>query len=345
LINNIFLIGYYGYDNAGDELLLEKSIALLKEVYPGSGLTILHRKNFFSDHQYINRFSPLSIFKAAKNSDLVVFGGGGLFQDLTSKKSFLYYYALLVLAIFFKKPVYLLAQGVTPLKSRFLTFLFKLSFKGITNFSVRDKASYYYLSDNLGFPKPKLFLAADLSYIDKQPLKYIPKKITKKINLGISFRAADISKANQNILTKFIKNHLNEKSLFFDTASGQDSSAFQELLNKKTKLKNLNLFELLTKEKKAKPKVDIFIAMRYHSLILASLLNTPFLALVYDEKVKSLAQDLGQEYIDLRADFDLAEIEDKYQNIITDYVLYQKKLLLNTNNLITRAVRLKNLWK
>ena len=67
--------------------------------------------------------------------------------------------------------------------------------------------------------------------------------------------------------------------------------------------------------------------MRYHVCVWASLKGIPFLALAYDDKVKNLAIELKQEYVDLRLPHLSKQIFlDKYNRMNDSYSLFQKEM-------------------
>ena len=52
-----------------------------------------------------------------KDSELIISGGGSLLQDVTSKRSLLYYLSIIGLGKFFGKKVMLFAQGIGPIRA------------------------------------------------------------------------------------------------------------------------------------------------------------------------------------------------------------------------------------
>jgi len=109
-------------NNYGDEMLFRSTIKLLKEVgveelnllFPKAG----SRKIGGIMIKHVPRNSPIKIAKALKTSDIVIGGGGNIFQDETSNRSFLYYKCLVSTALFYKKPVYLLGHGIGKINSK-----------------------------------------------------------------------------------------------------------------------------------------------------------------------------------------------------------------------------------
>ncbi len=325
------LIGYYGFNNAGDEILLYKSIQLIIKTDPSAHFNILYNnpqnikpaKIALPVNQYnlINRWSKKEIFTAIRKSDKVVFAGGGLFQDTTSAKSFLYYFGLMTLSISLGKKVYFLSQGIGPIRRIYLKKPFQAMLKLVKNISVRDQFSYDFLI-NLKYPKKRLFLASDLAfYVDKLPNSIFDKNGA----IGISFRPTDISGSNLQILEQFLMNLKEPEKVFFHLQIPDDYCAFKEFCSIPIK-STYELEQYLKETKPINENLKLVIGMRYHSLVYAGLMQVPFLALGYDQKVINLAIDLGQEYIDLRKPILLKEFIDKYDKISNNLGEYQKKL-------------------
>ena len=140
-------VGYYGYGNFGDELLLKAIRRILKNIgfntveilYPDSQFPIAGVKVY-------KRFSAIEVIPAIKKTNLVVFGGGGLFQDVTSFRSFLYYYTIAKISIFFKKPVVFLGTSFGPLRRNLSRLLIGDIVKSkYTFFLPRDRVSMRYI--------------------------------------------------------------------------------------------------------------------------------------------------------------------------------------------------------
>jgi len=112
------LMGYYGFNNSGDEALLHSMVSNLREEKPDARLLVLSKIPEETQKNYgvysINRYNILKIKKELKRSHLFIFGGGSLIQDVTSDKSLWYYLNMLKLAIKAKIPVMLYANGIGP---------------------------------------------------------------------------------------------------------------------------------------------------------------------------------------------------------------------------------------
>src|SRR5690554_5293072 len=144
----IILFGYYGFGNLGDELFIEYFIDLLKQRFSAHPLIILvnnPREYETKDGvEYVSRWSFWRLLKLFKKGDLLIGGGGSIFQDLTGKKSLLYYVALLRLARFKKTRIILAGQGFGPLSPWGERLTAKILNK-VDVISCRDPVSVKYL--------------------------------------------------------------------------------------------------------------------------------------------------------------------------------------------------------
>jgi len=346
LNKQITLIGYYGFQNAGDEWLLHKSIQFIKAHFPLKIIHILYNTpdiapNYLSDPaiQMINRWSIKDIIKSFSVSEYIIFGGGGLFQDSTSARSFYYYLFLLFLAVIFKKQILFWGQGIGPIHRFWLKTLFKILIKKVAYISVRDQYSYDVMI-NWNYPKNHLALTSDLAFLYETPSLNLKPAWSPKARIGISFRSSAIPKKSLLILNQFFESFPKEQCIFLEMHTPNDTQAIQHLMSAQFNTTiNMN-HHILSHEQLPYP-ISLIIGCRFHALVYASLHNIPFLALVYDEKVKSLAITLGQEYIDLRQEnISLEQIQKKYMLIVKNFLIYQEKLIKQTQVLIQKATLL-----
>ncbi len=162
-MKKIFLIGFYGYGNYGDDLLLKSFLQILNEI-KFDGIIFLPVENDLEfDEEYIfqiitvSRFNFYEIRKTIKDSDVIMFGGGNLFQSETSYRSFMYYYYIAHLGEKFNKTILLLSQGFG---------------------SFKEKRSLQKLKKILSYPKLYANLRDETSYV-------FATKYNKNISLGV----------------------------------------------------------------------------------------------------------------------------------------------------------------
>ncbi|MDK2893269.1 MAG: hypothetical protein PWQ21_71 [Thermotoga sp.] len=140
-----FLWGYYGFDNFGDELMFKACVNLLKELGFGTIYTPLPKGKKSMGITSVDRYS-LKILSLLKKSQVSIAGGGGLFQDVTSFRSLLYYCSLSKASLLMNKPLIFFGNSVGPLRRKLSKKLVWDVFKDKrTVFIARDPASYRYI--------------------------------------------------------------------------------------------------------------------------------------------------------------------------------------------------------
>ena len=145
----VALAGYYGFGNLGDELLAEASIAALLRCGVDRGEIVLmsaapegckqKRKKFGVD--CVNRWKISQVCRALRQSKTLLLGGGGLFQDVSSLRSCLYYWWLVRMACFCGAVPWALGQSVGPLSTRIGRRLTRDALSRCRVLQVRDTAS------------------------------------------------------------------------------------------------------------------------------------------------------------------------------------------------------------
>lgn len=115
-IVRLLISGYYGFENFGDEALLAALLANLRDydvtVLSGHPEATTDMHGVPAVHRYRGALGAIA------RTDALIFGGGGLLQDRTSRRSLAYYTALIHAAKLFRKQVVLLGQSLGPLTSR-----------------------------------------------------------------------------------------------------------------------------------------------------------------------------------------------------------------------------------
>ena len=86
----LLLAGYFGFDNAGDEAIFEALVENFRRLHPGVRLTALVQGEETARRlgvETVPRKDVGAVWKALRQNDLFVLGGGGLFQDVTGPGS------------------------------------------------------------------------------------------------------------------------------------------------------------------------------------------------------------------------------------------------------------------
>src|SRR5450830_146125 len=94
LLMKIALSGYYGFDNAGDEALLNAITSSIRRLAPDAEFVVFSGSPEKTASQHGIRAvyykSPASVWRELRDADLLISGGGSIFQDVTSARSLPY---------------------------------------------------------------------------------------------------------------------------------------------------------------------------------------------------------------------------------------------------------------
>lgn len=329
----IFLAGYYGFKNLGDEILLYKIIQDISKKFFQANFFIWtgnkeFTKNFFSSFPIntVDRFSLEETISSIKDCDIVVSGGGGLIQEYYGIKienlfkDFGYHVPSYAIPPFlgkiFGKKVFYWALGHGPVFSEEGKIFSRWFYSLADIITVRDKYSYFAIKELC--PEAKLFLDID-PLLDMDFLKF--KVLEKKDSvLGVSLRKwfieEDIFKKVKDVLIRLLREKENLKILLIPCDLKEDleiTSALKEALASKNVLeaKVKDPFEVVS----AISSCSWFLGMRLHSLIVAYKLGIPVLSLSYDIKTAEFCEEVGLDYLKV-TDFSEGELYFKLKNLI-----------------------------
>ncbi len=302
----VLISGYYGFENLGDDLILRVLVDALK--VRGYVITVLSQNPALTRRDFgvhaIYRMRPLDILEAMANTDFLISGGGGLFQDATGPMSAIYYGGLIHLARCFGVTVCVWAQGVGPLTSSLARRISASAFKRCQAIIVRDQNSAA-LIESLTGRMPAV--SADPVWLLKpEQLKAHQSTATQteaQTHIGISLRS-------WGLLTPARLNNLAIQVVTFARTLPAAKSAAIHLLpfqsEEDTAL--LESFASTLRQQADCPPVILetpasgavrladcqyLIGMRFHSLILGLLAGVKVFGLIYDPKVATLLSLFG----------------------------------------------------
>jgi len=329
---HILIGGYYGGNNLGDDALLISIIASLRKQDAHLQFTVASfdpqstREKFQVESVDWHEIAELA--KSVQRADLVLVGGGGLFQDYWGVDPLTYfrkvhggittYGTLSKLAHFFGKPCMLYAVGVGPLYSTEARQQTKEIFSLSTTATLRDQTSIELMKEiNGDVDSANLILTADPVF-SLQPMQDDHKKAAEILStfpraagrplIAVSLRywEREISMAEwtsslaaqlhifirtynaQVILTPF---QINNESDFTD-----DLALNQWFAKKIPDSQNIFLVDKVLSAAEMQAlyqQCDLVVAMRLHAAILAFNAATPMMAVSYDPKVQSLMDENG----------------------------------------------------
>lgn len=147
----VLLCGYYGMGNAGDELLAAASISLLERCgVPRQRIAMLSGNLAESERVHgvaaFARRELKSVVRAARASETLLLGGGGIFQDSSGPFSPWYYWGVMKIAATCGCRAWAVGQSIGPLRRRVSRLAAKSAFAGCAAVTVRDKHSQDFLA-------------------------------------------------------------------------------------------------------------------------------------------------------------------------------------------------------
>ena len=276
------ILGYYGFGNLGDELLLSACLEMFRRcgVKKDSVVVLSNTpeetsRNFGVDA--VNRWKFREVVRAFRNSETLLLGGGGLFQDTTSMKSCVWYWGMVRLARLCGCRVWALGQSVGPLGSVVSTVLTGNALRSCKVLHVRDEKSYT-LAESLGCKN--LVKGCDLVMTLKPEVSYSHKYGYVLVNL----RPCE----NLDSFVKIIAPHLKGYRVVGAALSDEDVYALGVLgLSEIVRVKSFDgAGELMSGAVCA-------VGMRLHFGVLARIFRTPLALMPYDAKVSEFAAQSG----------------------------------------------------
>jgi len=325
MVKRILMGGYYGFDNGGDELILFSLLKELKKLNSKVEITVLSRNPSKTGKSYkvraINRWNPLSVAAAVFHTDLFVFGGGGLLQDLTSSWGIYYYLGLILLAKLFFKKILLLSQGVGPIRRKIIRKVTGIVLGFVDLITVRDEFSKFELAKLNGnlsvsiVPDP-VFNLDRFAFTSGEGI-YSPSPFSEgrgalsneRPAIGVSLQEGGKDERFRGVVREIcdeLVRKMEAKIIFIPFHKWEDLKISKDIIARGTNDYKLFLWQEVWDLFKIYDKIDLILGMRLHSIILACLLRKPFVAIslpkthpLYDPKVEGFLELLGYEAIDM----------------------------------------------
>lgn len=311
--SKVLISGYYGFNNLGDEAILEELCAELKRLGSGSDVFVLSADPHGTQARYavqaISRNDFFGIWKILQSARLLVSGGGGLFQNTRNLASIVFYGLHILLAKAAGVKVMIYAQGIGPLHGGLAKHLTRLIFRQASSISLRDEASMRILNDwnvkGIRTADPVWSLAESalprsildsLSTCTERPLSERPF-------VAVSLRPSPhLSPLHLATLADLLADILPKELtlLLLPLQEEQDLpllKQFSELLSERRRNSYILDGGLLERPSQW---ISLFsfcrmaISMRLHALIMALKVGIPVAGIDYDPKVSQLLTDFGQ---------------------------------------------------
>ncbi|HWQ75767.1 MAG TPA: polysaccharide pyruvyl transferase CsaB [Syntrophomonas sp.] len=324
----IALSGYYGFDNAGDEALLLAIRSSLESLAPDCEFVVFSgnpaKTRRLHNIRAVYNMNPWAVARELLTSDLLISGGGSIFQDVTSSRSLLYYISVVLLARMLGKPVVFYAQGVGPIRRSFNRWLLGRVADRVNLITLRDQASRDFMH-RLGVNKPPIKVTADPVFAlqanedsKADMLRRFPflNGDTGKC-MGVSVRHWPALQGYQQnlavVLDYFARSGL--KVIFVPMDYPADIKE-SELVASYMKEEYFLLSDEMTTEQHLALicNLDLMVGMRLHALIFAASCDVPFTGISYDPKIDAFLDLFGKRPLTGETDLMIAQIEEQLYN-------------------------------
>jgi len=294
-MKTVFLFGYYGYDNLGDDLILKSIINTFNGKFKFKVLTYNYEKTHkIKNVTPVSRSKFLKIIYEILTSDVVASGGGSLLQDATSSKSLYFYLGLILLGKMFRKKTIFLFNGIGPIEGRLNRGLVKWVLKRVDRIILRDYQSMSLLK-TLGISN-NVEVVGDAVFLSDYEVKktYEEKKLSKLIIISLRpWKSYDQLKIEE---TQKLITYLKEKGYSVELLPLMQPDDYK-LLNQinikgqvriiKPQMSEIDLFKKME-------SAHLLIGERLHSLIISSICETPFIGIEYDPKIAGYTKMVKQ---------------------------------------------------
>lgn len=355
----ILISGYYGFNNAGDDVVLYGIISSLRREQPNISLAVLsnqpERTTSLFGIPAFNRWRLASIVREVRRSDMLVMGGGTLMQDVTSPRSVLYYLGIVTIAKAFGKPVVFYAQGFGPITRPLSRFLINKVVNRVDVITVRDHESGEDFK-RCGVTRAPIYVTADPALTilpeqipDEPGRKYIQHLFSDptKPLLAISVRDWKQEKGFKQAVAQAADFFLEKgwNVLFLPMHIPSDIQPSRDILAmmKKNGAQVLDAPLTFHDIMSVLKHCDYVLGMRLHSLILACLLHVPFTGISYDPKIDRFVERAGMacagHISELQGEELLSLLEER-----TSHLSRERQIVAERSQFLAREARKSAEW-
>lgn len=309
--SGVMICGAYGKGNAGDEAILKAILRQMRNIDPDMPICVLSHdpENTRLTHHVNSRhvFNPFSFIPAMCKSKLYISGGGSLIQNQTSNRSLYYYLISIWLAKHTGNRVLMYGCGIGPVNGeknrRFAANVINRCVDAIT---LREDLSADELV-RMGVSKPSVHVTAD-------PALLLTPDSPCTVDSFLQLNGLDPEGQYALFVLRpwagfdekkraFVDtvNYVNQKygltPIFFALEPNRDVAPCRqvaaEIACKSTLIVAPQDEKLIIGMMK---KMRVVVSMRLHTLIFASSVGAPLVAVSYDPKVTGFMHYIGQKH-------------------------------------------------
>ncbi|MCE5193265.1 MAG: polysaccharide pyruvyl transferase family protein [Candidatus Cryosericum sp.] len=290
----LVVLGYYGFGNFGDELILEAIQDELRTIQCEAIFVVNNPTQYKpvegSRYSFVDRHDTGGVQRAVRRCDYIMLGGGGLIQDATTVRSSLYYLGIPLLARLYGKGLISYGQGIGPLKSPLIRWLVRMVFRRMVLIDVRDEASAHLLR-SCGIDTKEISVSSDvglsLLLAQRKNLSLVPPR-RPRVLAAVNARFGWTAEEAASFLDCLASHYDAEIGLvvLFPSADETYTHEIQDRL-----LTPSEIIGFLTAQQLVElcASATVTVAGRYHMVAAGIASGSPVVALAYDSKVSQLA--------------------------------------------------------
>lgn len=348
----ILISGYYGFNNIGDESILKAVVDNLQEQLSNIEITVLSKNPESTTEKYgvkaaDRKFLP-AVLSAVSRCDLLISGGGSLLQDVTSKKSILYYLFIIRAALFFGKKVLIYSQGIGPITSKFNRRLTAKTLRKVSGIVVRDETSREFLAE-IGVPADRVVVTADPVLRIKPVSKergaqilenegFVALEGKRRVGFAVRERKMDSAFVDElciamDRLTRefdaqvvLIPFHYSEDMAFLEEAERRLGDKVFAIRHKYLTEEMLSIIG----------NMDVLVGVRLHALIHAAIMDVAMIGISYDPKVNSFLHSVGMKALCSIYDFNHEFFLEEFGKIAEQGETVRARVQENLKELVER---------
>jgi polysaccharide pyruvyl transferase CsaB len=324
----VFISGYYGYANTGDEAILSVLVSELRARLPGVSIAVLSGRPEQTEATHGVRgvlwSDPQAIAREVAQADLVITGGGGLFHDYGgySEDGLLsegnwgigFHVTAGMLAALYEKPHVICGAGVGPLFSEQGRVYLRAICEAAQAVCVRDEGSRQLLEQS-GVSGEKVEVTADLAFLlarasDGRVAEILDAEAipASGLRLGVVVRHWQ-NYAERGVwetelaaaLDAFAERRAGAQILFlpFQQFPGEQEDDRAAAVRVRSLMRCAERSRIVQGCYPAGEMAALLatcqcvVAMRLHAVIFSLAAGVPFVALAYDEKVRQAVRRAG----------------------------------------------------
>ena len=286
----VVVAGYYGFGNLGDEAIRD---ALVGELTRSELVTPILLVASKTRKDEVKRSSPIRVFAALRGASAILFGGGGLLQNRTSNRSLYYYLSLILLACLSRRPIFLLGQGIGPIRGMLARGATHYALSKAVYIGCRDQRSLDLL-ERIGLKGvldgDLFFLFPPIAQLLAAPRDETPRIVLSLKGPGTATRQELIERSVE--LIEGVHGDTSALFILLPFFPAKDLSLAEEITRRLSFPCQITSPDSVEEASEAIASADLLISSRLHPLEFALRVGTPMLAIAEDPKVKQLVKEV-----------------------------------------------------